>query len=286
MSGFPDSFWDDDLEQDPIEAAQEAMKLRGADDRAPGFIALLKAVFPHGVIEPNTARGPWTVASQIGSHWVGIVGTTRPTDHDTMYEGFWRQNVAVLGHVDARGRTGRRGATIECATRRIKSDAGLAAWLSWVHRGICKTALETIRSALHPDAFMGNTSMAFRAGYDLHLINATWIDVEDLIIQRLPWVAGKGRGAHACHILRKGKKVGMLGVQRKGDHWRYGGEIQLASISTFFSLPPVTLKFKHEAATTVCKDGREGIERCEKLYASKLFEWLLLYGQQEGLRNT
>jgi len=292
--GWEDGFWDDDEAMSaPLEEAEESLKERLVEDRITAFGKLLAEVFPKGSPEQSLGRGPQTVATSIGDHWVGIVGATKPGDNEFTWDGFWRQNVEqAIGRKRPEGRR-RGGATIEKATRPIKSDTGAAGWLSWVHRNICKVAVETLRVALHPDNFMPDLAKTFRAAYDLERIGASWRDVEDLMTQRLPWKPNAANNGALCTLFRHDDgatsvKIGGLGVQLKGDHWRYGGKVQIDQLNPIFIdlLRPNLLKFAHEATVKACKTMDEAIERAEKLYALKLFEWLTGHSTNEGLRTA
>lgn len=275
--------WDDDFwEDDPLVEAQESIKQRLVEDRIPAFRELLATVFPLGAPEEQLNRGPQTVARRVGDHWVGIVGATKPGDNEVTWDGFWRQNVAMaIGRNRPGGRRG-GGATIEKATRRISTDAGAVGWLSWVHRNICKVSVEQIRIGLHPDNFMLDLTKTFRATFDLHEIDAKWIDVEDLIGQRLPWKQGATNLGALCTVFRNGAKIGTVGVKKKDDHWRYGGQIDISQLNPLFAHSEC--KFRHEVAVTACKTLDDAIERAERLYAHKLFDWLFQHCTNPGLR--
>ena len=283
-----DLLWgeDTDTESDAIEEAQGAALDRLNLDRAETFRKLLADVFPHGTPEKPRNRGPIVVARSIGDHWVGLVGAVKPGDSDVSWEGFWRMDVMM--NVEGR-RPPRGGKTIEAASRRITSDQGVIGWLSWVHWRICKAASETVRLALDPDAFLKDMSRAFRAGYVLHLLKADWDDIGPLIIQRLPWREAKGGQAFACTVLAKTgviqkEQIGILGVKPDNTAgWRYGGNLDVGEVNPFFAGMP--LKFKHQAGVAICPTLDAAVERAEALYARKITEWLMKYGQQEGLRT-
>jgi hypothetical protein len=277
---------------DPLVAAQEShaasLAADVAEERIKFFRKVLAEVFPKGTPEEKINRGPITVARRIGDHWIGIVGARKPGETEVSWAGFWRQNVLI----SLRNRGNQQGATIEKATRDIKGDQGAIGWLSWVHREICKVAGEVIRNALHPDQFMPDPGQAFRAAYDLFLLDAGWDDVGKKITQRLPWRPGTTNLGSLCTILRSASSgvpnssaIGTIGVQQKDGYWRYGGQIKMQEINGGFAMSKYQdWKFKHKLALTACKNLDEAQSKADEFYAHTLFDFLLEKGQEEGFR--
>jgi|APSaa5957512622_1039677.scaffolds.fasta_scaffold03860_9 hypothetical protein len=284
--GLDNDFWESESNDlgfeksvpDPVQRSVTEV----AERRLPVFRELLREVFPQGDFKRPKGNGrSLTVSVQVGSHWIGVIGVVKPGAKEPIWHANWRQDVSVLSTHHATG--AQRSTTIEKAARLIKSDMGLTGWLGWVYQNICKVATEDIRLGLCPDNFLRDHSAAFRGAHDLEQISATWNDVGGMMIQRLPWKAGKLGAGFLCDILRNGKKIGGLGVRSRGDHWKYGGKIDVAEVNPLFY--GQTLKFAHEVNIKTCLDADAAIERAETLYAKKLLEWLMSYSGNSGLRS-
>ena len=284
--GLTESFWDDDPDGDVLprtSSTQEAHKASAEDACAELFADLsdhLEAYFPAGL--PEVQKKPATTARRVGDHWVGFVGSYKPGDSELIINGYWRQDVAVLQNSRGGRGSANRGASIEKAVKTITTAKQAAIWLLWVHRNICKVSGEAIRNATHPDNFLKDTSVAFRAVYDCHMIGADFDDLEDLIVQRLPWTT-KVQKRFTATLLRNGSRVGLLGVRYK-DQWSYGGSIDIKEVNPLWAMAE-PLKFKHKVPEARCKTEEDAIKRAERLYAKKVFEWMLDHCTNEGLRR-
>ena len=285
---------DDDL--DDLSTAQITAVVDATDDRITAYRRILADVFPLGTPEEKLNRGPMVIARKVGDHWVGVVGAIAPGDNEPTWRGYWRQNVTSQVFQPQQQHKRRRGAgaTIEKHTRPIRGESGFIGWTSWVHGQICKVSSETIRTGLHPDNFMEDPPALFRAGYDLHLINATLNDVEGMLAQRLPWRAGKTNLGSLCSIFlpkvpempQMKTLIGSLAVQQKDDYWRYGGKLDMAQISPIFAMGPFSpWKFNRKIALKACKDMDEVITHAERLYATELFKFLVQFGCNVNLRH-
>jgi len=277
---WEDGFWDDDpdpvMTKGAIAAAQEAAQEAAAAELVTKLHTHLEAYFPRGTEEKRPK--PVTMARRMGDHWVGFIGSIKPGGTDLVWSGFWRQDVATLQNSFHRS----RGASIEKSTKVVTTPKQAALWLAWVHRNICKVSGEAIRNALHPDNFLKDASVAFRSAYDCHMIDADFDDVEDIIVQRLPWKK-LGPQRHAVTLFREGSKIGLVACRYK-NQWAYGGTFESAKVHSMFAMTPDP-KFKHKVPDARCPDEDSALKRAERLYAKKLFEWLMEQGQTEGLRR-
>ncbi len=285
--GLDDQFWDDAEAPDPPT-------VWSGEDQVTVFGNLLVKVFPNGIFKLSEGRGTRrTVTMQMGDHRIEIIGSIKPGgDGDLVWTGYWRQNIAVAFSRNT-PQAKRRGASIEKATRLFKSDQGAIGWLSWVHRNICKVAVETIRASTHPDNFMMESTQAFRAAYDLHLINAKWLDVEDLLLlQKIPWKRSTRKGAPraGCAFFRDAERLGVFGVGKVNSKWRYRAKMNIGPISPLFSSSgggdTSSLEFDQEATMAECWTINEAIKRAEKAYAHMIFDWLTRYCTNSGLRTN
>jgi len=244
------------------------------------FRELLREVFPKGVLARH--KETLSIVTQVGYHRISIAGTVKPNATEAEWSGFWLQNVLVLS-TNRRQREQHSGTSIEKSHRKIKSDQGLAGWLSWVYRNICKLAAEDIRNGLNSDAFIHNHGEVFRAAYNLDMLAAGWDDLKDMLCVKMAWKEGQGNNGFLCTVFRKGTKVGAIGVRCKGDHWQYGGKFDMGEVNPLFH--GIEFKFAHKINVASCPDSEHAIKKAETLYVQKMVQWLRDHSMNAGLRG-
>jgi len=276
-----DILWDlDDLDEIDPSAMNHAIVEISIEDRLDQLRDLLAQVFPDGTPQERRNQWPLSTATHIGNHRIEFLCSVPTESLETTWEAHWHQNVSVPTYTH-KNPAQSRGMFISKVKKTIHDINKIGGWLSWVYREICKSSVEVIRISLHPDQWMKDTGAAFRAANDLRLMHADWADVGDIIVQQFPWRCGMTNGSFICSIFHLGRQIGSIGVQKKGDHWRYGGQIDLNLVHPVFC--NTTLKFKHEVAITTCPTSDEAVKRAEKLYACKTLEWITKHSDNREL---
>lgn len=228
---------------------------------------LLRKVFPQGRVWSFGFPPAHSNTLQVGSHFIKIDRVTPPEEGKPVWKVRWIQEVPKPIHW-ARVH-GQDTHEVEKKHKVIRSESGLAAWLSWVHRSICKTSADVLRNALFPGDFFPDMAPVTGAMHDLTQIDATWPDVQDLFFQPLSWKQGPTNQRYTCPIVHKGKLEGLLEVKQCGHHWSYGAKISMQAVDPAFS----PFKYRHVSAR-FRTDPQVILTRAENLYAVKLYGWL------------